>query len=96
MNSDEDEWGELNGEEGWGDVEYNEETETIKEEEKNDGTNRSYKVYSRNDILSKQIPKLVADTKDKLFIEDEDMVIAILKHFKWNTYKVEEQYLLGD
>jgi hypothetical protein len=39
-----------------------------------------------------QIPKLIKNVKDVLHIENEDMIICILRHYQWNQQKVEEHY----
>ena len=41
------------------------------------------------DVL-KRLPKLIGQTKGLLDIDDDDKVITILQHFKWNKTKIEE------
>lgn len=59
--------------------------------------NKSYntyhvKNYSFQEILNNKIPKVVEQANEILCLPNTDMVIQILRHFKWNQTKVEEQW----
>ena len=40
------------------------------------------------EVASKQIPKEMIKAKELLCIDDEDMLIAILRYYKWDQDKL--------
>jgi len=51
-----------------------------------------YDFFKADDISITRIPKATKKLDQRLKLENQDQLIAILRHFKWNLDKVLEEY----
>ena len=57
--------------------------------------NVAYKIFTLKDI-EVQIPKRVEAADDLLCLGNEDQVIAIMRHFKWNQNKINDAWFTDE
>jgi len=50
------------------------------------------KIYTMKDLLEKHFPSKISKAKDTLGEVSDDYIISILRHFNWNTEKVNDQW----
>ena len=80
-------WGdEEEGSDGWGNVDYDGDSQMISEEPsqaKTENQNEQIRIFNQNEIVT-QMPKKVQKANELLNMSNDDDVIAILRHFSWN------------
>lgn len=50
------------------------------------------KIYTMKDLQEKNFPKMISIAKETLGEVSDDYIISILRHFNWNTEKVNDQW----
>jgi hypothetical protein len=48
------------------------------------------KIYTMKDLQEKNFPKMISIAKETLGEVSDDYIISILRHFNWNTEKVND------
>ena len=53
---------------------------------------RDFEFFQPNEIISVRIPKAIEKLNSTLKLNNDDKLIAIMRHFKWNINRVFEDY----
>ena len=53
---------------------------------------RDFEFFQPNEIISVRIPKAIEKLNSTLKLNNDDKLIALLRHFKWNINRVFEDY----
>ena len=53
---------------------------------------RDFEFFKPDEIISVRIPKAIQKLNSTLKLDNDDKLIAILRHFKWNINRVFEDY----
>ena len=88
VEQDDDGWGEEGEDDGWDSNPEEPNVEDISPLTKAQSSDldflKDYEFFKANEIISKRIPNAIRKLDQTLCLENDDKLIAIMRHFKWN------------